>query len=208
MISYLSTYYPLYIGKINTYKKIFICRNPYSRIVSCYIDKYIGERFTKYMNYNIIINKIINKFGIQKNTKFTFENFIDIFYEIHKNKWTIFLLEKDHLLQQFNNNIMINNIYQLENFDEKNFLLNELNIDIDKKINNDFGHTSNCSSSKYKIDKAYKINYDEMLFLKTNNKIPNYTCFYNNSIKNKIDEIYKNDFLYLKKFNIYYDLKI
>jgi len=45
-----------------------------------------------------------------------------------------------------------------------------------------------------------------LLYLKEQKKIPNYKCFYNDEIKNKVKEIYKNDLDILLQFNInYYD---
>jgi len=205
LISFMSTFYFLNLNKIQMYKKILICRNPYSRIVSCFIDKYINGRFTKYMNYNIFLNKINNIFfRNKKNINFTFENFINILYEITQHNFSYYILEKKHIMLQFDKNIKIDKIYKLENFDEKKFLNNEFNIKIYNKINNDFGNNTNCSICKNTINNVYEMNYEQLLKLKNDNKIPNFRCFYNNEIKIKIDIIYKNDLIFLKKYGIDY----
>lgn len=207
LITYLSTYFSLDRYKLDFYKSIFICRNPYSRIVSCYIDKYINGWFTKYFNYNIIINNILYSIGLDRKIYFTFEEFVNILYNKHLNNRSFYILETNHLLPQIDNKTKIDKIYRLEDFDEKNFLLNEFEIEINDKINNDFGHSTNCGSSlNYNFNNAYELEYDVLLYLKNNKKIPNYVCFYNEDIKNKIDEIYKSDFEYLKNYNIYYEL--
>ena len=52
IISFLNRYKKIDEQKLLEYKKIFICRNPYSRIVSCFIDKYIDGNFSYIFKFN------------------------------------------------------------------------------------------------------------------------------------------------------------
>jgi len=88
-------------NKLLTYKKIYICRNPYSRIVSCFIDKYIKGYFTSWLKLNIKIINFFNYFQNKNYIKFNFEEFINLVYDkIVLNKFNF--VEFDHISPQFN----------------------------------------------------------------------------------------------------------
>ena len=55
IISLINRYNSIDNNKLLTYKKIYVCRNPYVRIVSCFIDKYINGYFTNWLSINIKI---------------------------------------------------------------------------------------------------------------------------------------------------------
>jgi hypothetical protein len=101
------------------------------------------------------------------------------------------------------NDFVFDKIYKLEELNESNFLQDEFNIN--KDIINKSDHHNNCDRSNYIIKNAFELNYDDLLYLKNNKKIPNYKCFYNENIKKKVKEIYKNDLTILLNYNINYD---
>ena len=193
-------------NKLLTYKKIYVCRNPYSRLVSCFIDKYINGYFTNWLKLNIKIINFFNYFQNINYVKFNFKDFVDLVYDkIVLSKFT--LLELDHIAPQFsinyNNDFEFDKIYKLEELNESNFLQDEFNIN--KDIINKSEHHNNCDLSNYIIKNAFELNYDDLLYLKNNKKIPNYKCFYNENIKKKVEEIYKNDLTTLLNYNINYE---
>ena len=205
IISLIKRYNSIDNNKLLTYKKIYVCRNPYSRIVSCFIDKYINGHFTNWFNINIKITNLINWFQNKKHIKYNFKDFIDLVYDkIVLSKFN--LLEYYHIAPQFsvnyNNDFTFDKIYKLENLNESNFLEDEFGIT--NNIANNSEHYSNCNNTDYYIENAFELNYNELLYLKQQKKIPNYKCFYNEEIIKKVEKIYQNDINILLKFNINY----
>jgi len=210
IITLLSRYNKVDNQKLITYQKIYVCRDPYARIVSCFVDKYINGHFTFWLNLNIWIKNFFNYFsynGNKKYYKFNFEDFIDLVYEkIVQSR--INLLEFYHIAPQFsinyNNNFVLDKIYKLEDLDSSFFLKDEFNIT--NNVIHESKHHNNCSISENNIKDAFKLNHEQLLILKQNKRIPHYKCFYNEDIKKKVDEIYKMDIDILSKFNINYFL--
>jgi hypothetical protein len=206
IISLLNRYNSIDNNKLLTYKKIYVCRNPYVRIVSCFIDKYINGHFTNWLSINIKIVNFINYFQHKKYINFTFKDFIDLVYDkIVLSKFN--LLEYYHIAPQFsinyNNNFTFDKIYKLENLNDSSFLQDEFNIT--NPINNNSQHYSNCENTDYFVENAFELNYNELLYLKKQKKIPNYKCFFNEEIKEKVTKIYQHDISLLSKFNINYN---
>jgi hypothetical protein len=205
IITLFNRYKSIDKNKLLTYKKIYVCRNPYSRIVSCFIDKYINGYFTSWLKLNIKIINFLNYFQNKKYIKFSFTEFINLVYDkIVLSKFN--LLELDHIAPQFsinnNNNFTFDKIYKLEYLNNSTFLQDEFNIKND--IINKSEHHNNCDKSDYNFENAFELNYEELLYLKKEKRIPNYKCFYNEEIKKKVEEIYKNDLDILIKYNIIY----
>ena len=205
IISLLNRYKTIDEKKLSEYEKIFICRNPYSRIVSCFIDKYIDGRFSYIFKLNIYIRNFFNYLFGREYIGLTFEEFVNLVYEqFVLSKYNF--LEFDHLTPQFSvnfyNNFKFDKIYKLEDLNDSLFLKNEFNLDIN---NVNLFSNYNCSISYYFIKNAYKLDYDQLSILKKNKKIPRYYCFYNNDIKAKINILYRSDFINLSNHNIFYN---
>ena len=119
-------------------------------------------------------------------------------------------MEFDHIAPQFsinyNNDFEFDKIYKLEDLDQSKFVENEFNIN--NETINKSDHYNNCDNSQFNVENAFQINYEELLYLKKEKKIPNYKCFYNEEIKRKVEEIYKNDFNILLNYNIDYKINI
>ena len=86
---------------------------------------------------------------------------------------------------------------------DSSFLEDEFNIT--NQINNNSEHYSNCENKNYFVENAFELNYNELLYLKKQKKIPNYKCFFNEEIEEKVKKINKNDINILSKFNINYN---
>jgi hypothetical protein len=198
-------------NKLLEYRKIYICRNPYSRIVSCFIDKYIDNRFSKWFQLSICIKNFFRYFENKNYLRPTFKEFINLVYEKFVLK-QYSLLEYDHLTPQFtinyNNNFKFDKIYKLEDLNSSTFLKDEFDIkeNIENAEQKTSLHNNNCSNSEYCIENAFNLEYNELLELKKSKKIPNYKYFFNEELKYKVNEIYKTDFTNLLEYNINYDL--
>ena len=217
IITLLNRYNKTDKQKLLEYRKIYVCRNPYSRIVSCFIDKYINGHFSFYFNLNIKIKNIINYLLSDSYIKPTFKEFINLVYEkFVLSRYT--LLEFDHLTPQFSinyTNFKFDKIYKLEDLDNSKFLEDEFDIydknqdkgqDKSQDKSHKDNHNNNCSNSEYIINNAFDLDYKKLLELKKSKKIPNYTCFYNDDIKKKVYEIYKTDFINLLEYEIKYNI--
>ena len=166
---------------LTDYTTIIIIRNPFKRIVSGFLDKYKKDgSFRKYWKYDNI----------------TFSMFIN---EIEKKNWK--MIDKHHFTpqttEQFNDKIFESKnikFFDIENIDYE-YIEKLYNIDIPEIIlNKKQGH------ERQKYDKdittyVYDMNLDDYIF---NNIDIKY--FYNEELKNKICEIYKNDFILFKKY--------
>lgn len=194
--------------KLLNYRKIYICRNPYSRIVSCFIDKYIKSHFSQWFKLNIGIKNFFRFFENKNFVRLTFKEFINLVYEKFVLK-KYSLLEFDHLTPQFSinySNFKFDKIYKLEDLNTSTFLQDEFDID-ENYINETTSlHNNNCSNSEYYIENAFNLEYNELSELKKTKKIPNYKYFFDEDIKNKVYEIYKTDFINLLEYNVIYDI--
>ena len=131
IITLLNRYNSLDYIKLAHYRKVYICRDPYSRLVSCFIDKYINGHFSFYFKLNIKIKNIFNYFHNKSFIKNSFKEFVNLVYDkFILSKYT--LLEFDHIAPQFsinyNRNIIFDRIYKLEDLDNSTFLKDEFNI--------------------------------------------------------------------------------
>jgi len=175
---------------IEEYTTILIIRNPYERLVSGFLDKYKKEGEFRYM--------------WKTNSSLTFLNFID---ELLKNNWKV--IQNHHFLNQTN-----------EQFNkEKIFKSKELKIYDLKNI--DYKYIENLYQTKipqnvldYKGDHIKKTVvpfenhvYDYDLEIYDDYKI-SYEYFYNEEIKNKVYNYYKNDFNFFKENKFNYDIEL
>ena len=181
------------------YKKIYknwlICRNPYDRIVSVFLQRYINGQSTHLFK--------------PKN----FSNFIDCLYKQYE-KYIEKIFEYKHLLN-FNQTLEVYHTLPLSSFMPKvKFVVSKLeNISfLNLKTETETNRYSTFGYQKYKTECLAKIDYKDLIKLKNNiiktKKRPYYSCFYNKDILKKIDLIYKTDFDLLNKYKINYDKPI
>lgn len=198
----------LYIANIprqipKNINNIIIVRNPYNRIVSGYIDKFLTGNYI-----HLPFCKDVKKYYRRENDniRISFEELVDYIITQPKEK------VDSHFKPQCIQYIITNNtrILKLENIDEINKYIH--NIGFKNKFEN---YRNNClyTHEKINIENAYKLVYNEFDIAENREnkeylypkgcdgvgyqgaKIPNYENFYNESIKGKIYNYYKEDFI-------------
>jgi hypothetical protein len=176
---------------ITNYTTILIIRNPYERIISGFLDKYNSERGP--------LRKL------WKHDDITFSTFVD---ELIKNDWI--MIDKHHFTQQttefFDKNKILKSkslkIYDIKNIDYK-YIETLYNKKISEYVlNYKMGH------ERQKYNDTFDINvFDLDMDIYYNYNVP-IKNFYNQEIKNKVYEFYKNDFLFFKEYGFNYDVII
>jgi hypothetical protein len=177
-------------NNIENYTTIIICRNPYKRIISGFLDKYrLNGEFRK----------------LYKNKPLSFSRFVN---DLIKNKWQ--KVDYHHFTPQttekFNKNILLSKsikFYDIENIDY-NYIENLYNVKIPESLlHKKMGH-----ERKYQINtdividyNVYDINIDEY-----QKCIVDIKYFYNDEIKNKIFNFYKEDFDFFNENGMNYEL--
>jgi hypothetical protein len=173
---------------IQNYTTIIICRNPYKRLISGFLDKYkINGEFRHLWKYRFI----------------TFSLFIN---ELCKNDWK--MVEKHHFAPQtseeFNKNIIMCSkcvkCYDLDNIDYK--FIEEL---YNKKISSDI-----LNKKEGHERKTYTNNYNDYVY---NLYMFKYYCynvetkyFYNKILQDKVYNFYKEDFIFFNNMGFDYTL--
>jgi hypothetical protein len=170
---------------IINYTTIIISRNPYKRLISGFLDKYsINGQFRCFWKYKFI----------------TFSRFID---ELVKNDWK--MIEHHHFTPQttegFDEKILLSKCikcYDIENIDY-NYIEELYNIKIPEiLLNKKEGHErkqNKLSYNNYVYDLRMMVYYDFNVDIK---------YFYNENLKNKVFNFYKNDFDFFKKLGFDY----
>ena len=170
---------------IINYTTIIISRNPYKRLISGFLDKYsINGHFRHFWKYKFI----------------TFSRFID---ELVKNDWK--MIEYHHFTPQttegFDEKILLSKCikcYDIENIDY-NYIEELYNIKIPEiLLNKKEGHErkqNELSYNNYVYDLRMMVYYDFNVDIK---------YFYNENLKNKVFNFYKNDFDFFKKLGFDY----
>jgi hypothetical protein len=170
---------------IDKYTTIIISRNPYERIISGFLDKYkSGGSFRHLWKYGTI----------------TFAKFVE---ETVKGDWN--MVEKHHFTPQttekFNENIMLSKCikcYDIKNIDY-NYIEELYNVKIPKTIlTKKEGHErknygESIDHCVYDLEMAEYYNFDV-----------NIKYFYNEELKNKIYNFYKNDFIFFSELGVEY----
>lgn len=167
---------------IENYTTIIICRNPYKRFVSGFLDKYReGGQLRHYW----------------KTEKLIFSDFVDEFYK----KTDLEIIEEHHFVPQtsdmFDKTEIVKSkmvhIYDIENIDYENIeclyntkLPNELLFHKEGHERIQYDNTFEEPVYDLDIDVYYKHNIS-------------ITQFYNTEIQNKIYAFYENDFIYFKE---------
>lgn len=172
--------------KYSNYKLIIIVRNPYERIVSGFKEKYSNPLYKTYKPYSIP--------GI-KYDKLTFRQFVN---ELYNNKFKN--IDKYHFNLQTNSKYNFINHEDIIIYDIKNIDYEYISKIFDKKITDNIKY---CRGDH--INKNTKIMnkpvYDLENILYRNLKI-NSKFYFDTDIKNKVYEIYHNDFEFCNKNNI------
>lgn len=166
-----------------------LVRNPYSRIVSMFTNKYCGGD-----GHNLLYNKMN-----LKNDNFL--HFVEFIYDLKKtnklNNFDIHISEQNHNLIK---PIYDCKILKLESFDEdiiKMYSNNNLkNLlprvkELLKEYNND---NSKKNSTKINNNTDNLIDYKLHIYNKDSEIFPDYKKFYGKIIKEKVYNIYSNDF--------------
>ena len=176
------------LNSIENYTTIIFCRNPYKRLVSGFLDKYrMGREFRlKWPDKNIQFNKFVKELG----------------------NWEY--IDKHHFTPQtteaFNNKIINSKIIKC--FDIENIDYDYIEKLYNKKIPIELieyrgGHERNKITRYLEFNKyVFDINMDEYCYYKLETKY-----FYNDELKQKVFNFYKNDFLFFSKFGLDYKLK-
>ena len=160
-----------------SYTKILFIRDPYKRIVSGFLDKYVTGI------YSLDIKNL------------TFEKFVD---ELDNNK--LENINRHHFTPQLSeaheSSIQFDKIYDIENID----------YDYIKKLfgkNIDIGDYIKTLYDASFEGKAYGITLKELRKMQSK---PPYGSFYNKKIKQKVYSFYKKDFLFFEKYAFNYDV--
>jgi hypothetical protein len=181
---------------IQNYTTIIVCRNPYKRVVSGFIDKigYNEELRHKFQTQTEIqTNKIL---------PLVFSCFVD---ELIQNNWK--RIDDHHFTPQTSekfNKILFSSkdikIYDICNIDYE-YIENLYNKKIPDYVMNSGRNSNNDRTTSDKsINKdVYDLNIDEYKDYKVDIKF-----FYNEEIKNKIYNYYLNDFIFFKEHCINY----
>lgn len=165
--------------KYKGYNLIIIGRNPYHKLVSGFLDKYVGEIYENPKNCN---------------------NFEDFINHLTKNKDVIPKdINKSHFKPQttgkgfdlFNLIKDNNNILKLD-IKDINIVGNYINL----KGKTLVGRKRSVKKKEIYKDKLWTLDYKEL-----KNRKLNYNKFYNDNLKKKVYNYYKKDFEFFKILN-------
>jgi hypothetical protein len=170
---------------IEKYTTIIISRNPYERIVSGFLDKYKPSGSFRHL---------------WKHDDITFAKFVE---ELGKGHWN--MIEKHHFTPQttenFNKSIMLSKCikcYDIKNIDYK-YIEELYNINIPERVlTKREGH----ERKNYSESIAHAVFDLEMTDYYDSNV--NFKYFYNEDLKNKIYNFYKNDFIFFNEMGLDY----
>jgi hypothetical protein len=170
------------------YVIILFIRDPYKRLVSGFINKYIFENYPFY----------------NTNKELTFYNFVNElttnqFKNINCHHFT------PQLSEAYNENIKFDKIFDIENIDYE-FLNTLFNKKLPRKIKEYRGdHTTQYNPFQKNLN-IYNMNKIDLKNMKSN--IPTYEFFFNKELKTKVYTFYKKDFDFFKKHGFYYNFKL
>ena len=153
---------------------IELVRNPYSRTVSMFCNKYCGGE-----GHNVLSSKI-------KLEKCTFRYFVKYLEKLYKS-YKLDISDK-HVRSQISN--LQSKVIKLENLNKiKNVYLDNLNLNIKNLEIEQINKTVNTKRTKFCGDKVFNIN--DTIF-------PQWQYFYDDEIKNIVYKIYNKDFVAYK----------
>jgi len=171
------------------FRYITICRNPYERLVSGYIDKFCSGMFFKLS----FCKKVMDFYGRKMNHPERV-TFVELVLYLAKNSPTMF---DDHFKPQ---TLLIikhpkNQIIKLEDRGTIENTIKELGfktefINYNKVILKHYPNKINISEKINVFEQGLSFFND----LKSKNQVPQYKLFYNDVIKDVVYNIYKEDF--------------
>lgn len=173
------------IKSIENYTIIIICRNPYKRLVSGFLDKYKlnGEYRRMWKDKSLKFNQFVDTLG---NWKY---------------------IDKHHFTPQTSEDFtdkIINSknikCFDIENVDY-NYIEKLYNKKIPKELINFKGNHVRKNNKKELNQHVFDLNMEDYYDYKIETKF-----FYNDELKKKVFEFYKNDFLFFSKFGFDYKL--
>ena len=179
---------PKNINYYKDYDILWLIRNPYERLVSGFLNKYINTQYKIPKNCNNFKDfcKILYN-NSKKINKHHFEN-----QTVHNNAWN-FLNKLDKSKIKYIETSQVNEISKILN----------ININFVHKNNS---KQQNKTITNSKINELWLKTFKEVKTLKKQKKI-NYSDFYNDELKKLVHKIYKNNFNYFNKnFNLHYDI--
>lgn len=170
-----------------------LVRNPYSRIVSMFTNKYCGGN-----GHNLLYNRI-------KLKEDNFKNFVDYIDNLKKtnnlNNFDAHISEQsDNLIKKINNCTIL----KLESFDKDiinmydNNKLKSLLPQVKELLNKFNNDSSKINSTKIDDNTDNSIDYKLHIYNKNSKIFPNYKKFYGKIIQDKVYNIYINDFIMFK----------
>lgn len=172
-----------------TYKKALFIRNPYTRVVSFFLDRYVPD------------GADLGAMGL-----YTFEMFVNyihshgIVFDQHHLE-----LQTEHMDRFDKLSFKWDNIYRIESI-TKELLESLLQVPVDELF---LGPHLNIKHASHRaVFACYNLSYSELMLLKENNVLPAYQYFFNADLKSKIRSIYKKDFEFFEKNRIYYDIPL
>ena len=175
-------------------------RNPYSRLVSGYIEKYCWKlRATREGHHNYVV-----RYGVKN----TFRNFVD---EIERNGFKN--LNKHHFVPQlaegWNDVCVPSKVYDIGKINYKH-LENRFGKELPKEIL----ESGRTHSIKYTDSEEYVYDVDFPNYIIGDyknqhlNNVPRYQYFYDNEIKEKVTKIFKKDLDFFKEYGFDYESEL
>ena len=168
-------------GLCDKYLKSIVVRNPYDRVVSMFMDKFIfkQDRFSDTLSKENI----------------TFNNFLQLLLE-ERDKYNFELTDKHFIPQSLSREkLKFNYIIKLESFERD--MLDFIHKEIDSNYNYDFTKKAGNFESSYNDEDYQSLTNVRLSELRKKDSF-NKKSFLDNSTKPIIFNIYKNDFI---KFN-------
>ena len=180
--------YPEIVDKFKTYRICFIYRNPYDRLVSGFMNKYVGGKYKTITEWN------------------TFEDFVTILYnnpqDIDYHHFTKQTSEIGWDFFEKANKPKIDIFYQVNEVDNVCKLLDMPIFDARQSFKDHYFPFLNNKVLYNKNTPLYNMHHKELQKIKRNYKFNNYKLFYNDNIIKMVDSIYKDDFKFLNDNNI------
>lgn len=184
------------LNKLDKYRKVFLIRNPYKRVISGYLQRIV-------MNKTLYDTRFREKDYANDGKINTFNKFIDTMINNRKH------IEDNHHFDQqctHNYNVFQNRkwkwdfVMDLDNLDHDIVRLNKmLNTNVKLNEMNKVKHT------EIHVEKAYDLTIKQLLAL---DGMPSYESFFNEQIADKIAKIYKLDMDNFKKWGHQYKVPV